>query len=550
MKNKKMASSPRSFPVDIFALKEYGIKKWQDEFFWPVSDRDFIALCRDIERCVINQINTQPIEMSDLLLVQGTLRGEYQQFLHAVKVLEQVKSRGLEVLFSDKTLWYKHLMTGNLPTAYGFSKKKDAYNNPYADSLVKKIKGKMKGHIKSLVCNKQKLGIKLVNAVGQGKISARLCGSTSSLIKQYIGNLPYWVSATYPWDWLPKDVSYKVPDRLKDSIENVSSTMVDELKSIANKNEIMLLDDHIDHLRQLTKSKLIDAAQILHLIKNKIKGKNKIHLLISDLGNPFHKALCIAGRQEGWKVTSFTHGGFTGFYDSPTFAFSEFALSDEFITYTPESIKLLEKIKNNYKPLRNNKVAIRSGDSYEYLKLWRKYGHKPLSKGIERVMLIGFPHNQWRKPQGTFSLPFMHLDLELRIVDLLGKAGYNVTYKVHPDRILEVEGVFESRAKVLTKGLFQDYLDSVDAFIFGSIRTTAFPIALCTNKPIIGFIREQEPYKPSPEAIELLKKRCHMIYAKFDERNRVIFDEKEFLEALSVKPEEPNNEFFEKYYIP
>lgn len=544
-----MVLSPKIFPVDIFAVKEYGVKKWQDEFFWPVSDKDFVVLCRDIDQCIIDQINTQPQEISDLLLVQGTLRVEYQQFLHAVKVLEQVKFRGLEVLFSDKTLWYKYLITGSLPVPYGFSKKKDDYNNPYADSLVKKVKGRIKKYLKSLVCNNQNV-FKLVNSIGKGKISARLCGSMSPLIKQYIGNLPYWVSATYQWNWLPKDVSYKVPERLEDSIERVSSTIVSELRSIANKHEIILIDDHINYLRQFTKSKLIDAAKMLHLIRNKVKEKTKIHLLISDLGNPFHKALCIAGHQKGWKVTSFSHGGSIGFYDSPGLAFSEFALSDEFITYTAESIELFEKIKSNHKPLRNNKVAIRSGDSYEYFKLWKKYGNKPLPISIKRVMLIGFPHNQWRKYNASPSLAFMHLDLELRIVDLLGKAGYDIIYKAHPDRIPEVKGIFENRAKVLTKGYFQDYLDSVDAFIFGSIRTTAFPIALCTSKPIIGFIMEQEPYKPFPEAMKLLKKRCRLIYAKFDERNRVIFDEKELLEALAVKPEQPNNEYLEKYYIP
>lgn len=50
-----------------------------------------------------------------------------------------------------------------------------------------------------------------------------------------------------------------------------------------------------------------------------------------------------------------------------------------------------------------------------------------------------------------------------------------------------------------------------------------------------------------PEIYELIAKRCHIVSARFDERNRLIINEEELLDALAGKPAEPNTEFIEKY---
>ena len=165
-------------------------------------------------------------------------------------------------------------------------------------------------------------------------------------------------------------------------------------------------------------------------------------------------------------------------------------------------------------------------------------------------MIIGYPHQQWRKPlTGASSL--IHLDLELRLIDFLKKAGYDTLYKVHPNRIAETRGIFEDKVKVL-KGYMQQHLDKTDAFLFPTLATTAFSIALCTNKTIItlDLSYKSQRYKPFPEAVELMKKRCRIVNTEFDERKRIIFDKNGLLDALSRKPEPPNTEFIEKYMFP
>jgi hypothetical protein len=122
---------------------------------------------------------------------------------------------------------------------------------------------------------------------------------------------------------------------------------------------------------------------------------------------------------------------------------------------------------------------------------------------------------------------------------------------VHPDRRQEAKGLFQGFSNVeIWEGYFEDYLDKADAFIFSHLRTASFSAALCTNKPIISLILEPEPFKPSLEAMELLGKRCRFVDAQFDKRNRIIFNEKEFLACLAKRPEFPNNDFLKKYMFP
>lgn len=50
-----------------------------------------------------------------------------------------------------------------------------------------------------------------------------------------------------------------------------------------------------------------------------------------------------------------------------------------------------------------------------------------------------------------------------------------------------------------------------------------------------------------PETYKLIAKRCHIVSAHFDERNRLIINEEKLLDALTRKPTEPNLEFANSY---
>ena len=42
-------------PLDIFAVEAYGVRKWQKEFFWPISHKDFLKQESEIKH-VLNAL--------------------------------------------------------------------------------------------------------------------------------------------------------------------------------------------------------------------------------------------------------------------------------------------------------------------------------------------------------------------------------------------------------------------------------------------------------------------------------------------------------------
>jgi len=276
------------------------------------------------------------------------------------------------------------------------------------------------------------------------------------------------------------------------------------------------------------------------------KRKKKIHLVLAGTANPFERALSIAVRQIGGRTTTFIHGGDVGFRNVSISL--DVTTADNFVVYTEKSAELFEAIKKD--PAKcTSSTNIIAGETDEYFKLLKKYRTDLLPKDNKRVMIIGYPQNQWRRTLyiGGFSLA--RLDLELRLAETLHQAGYEVIYKAHPEKVSEIEGVFDSNVR-LSRDYFEDVLDEADLFLFSTTTTTAFPIALCTNKPIVTLDLSFKLYEPFGDAMELFKKRCKVVSTEFDKRNRIVFNERELLDALAQRAELPNDEFLKTYYFP
>jgi len=531
------------FPVDIFSVKEYGIDRWQKEFSWPVSDEDYVTLCRDIEEMLITKINAYPEDISDLLLVLSSLRSEFWHFIHAVDVFNRLSEKNTEMLYSEKTLWYKDVAPA-MPIDINAVMDNNAaikFNAPVSP------KTRLYKLLNSVRLNKNIF--KLIGSEGNG--TAEVYMYSSLLARKYIKSLPYNLRFTLQQDWLPKSTSCSLPHRLIEAIDHLSKDIKDELITIVEKNRINLSGVYIDHLERMTKYMLTRAAEMITLAQEGIRGKRRTLLFVPGFADFFSRALYLVFRKQGGKVISFVHGGNVALYDAPTFGFSEFAFSDEFITYVWNNNSYFEKIRDSNPVLKNNKTTFKSCDSDQFSKVWLKNRIHPIPQKIKRILIVGYPYAPWRRYHVAGGFWPMRLDLELRVADALKKAGYYVIYKPHPDRIDEARGIFDGRVdKVLYDGYFEGSMNAADAFLFGSIRTTAFPFALCTNKPVIAFKMDKESFKPFTEPMGLLEKRCIFIGARFDGRNRIVFDERELLGALDSAPEAPNTEFIERYMIP
>ncbi|MBN1872020.1 MAG: hypothetical protein JW800_05545 [Candidatus Omnitrophica bacterium] len=527
-------ASSEMFPLDIFAAKEHGIEKWRREFMWPLSDEWYARLCGTIEAAFVRHIVSDDSFIKNILLIQSGMRSEIWHYFHAVAVIRELREKNITPVFSDRGKPYSDIMR-NRHDADGITVRRQRLG-------VKAMRIEMTELLRPFIYN---FVLNKVTRVRMGRPQASVYGSLNHIMAHYLKRYPYSI------DFMTRlHIPYiaGLESRLKNKVLDVSKCLARELTQIAGNIGIPITSDEEAYVRSLVEDRLVKAAQTYMYLKGRLKSIGRTHLWLVNPGDIVSRALCTIVRENMGRVTTFTHGGNTGLYDTSVMSLSEFAFADEFITYSGNSIKLFERIRDSHTPQTFHKVRITSSDCDYYNRLRHKCRNGLLPKRIKKVMLIGYPHNQTRNYQANGYFSPMRLDLELRLVDMLKKAGYEVIYKVHPDRRKEIEGVFDSKVDVIG-GYFENCLDKADAFLFGHIRTTSFPAALCTNKPIIALEMEGGVFRPFVDAMDLLKKRCTFVRTSFDERNRIVFDEDELLSALAKNPEPVNNEYVERYYF-
>ena len=247
-----------SFPVDILQAKQYGLKAWQKDFFWPVSDREFLPFCKDIERTMINYVDVLPQELSELFFVQRYLSFEYWHFLHAIKVIDRLKAQGIKPLCGDASIWYKELVTGTYTS--GTPNIKISRYNLYTPKQM--AQDRIKNLAKNIIFNP---GLLKPSAGTSGK-DIKTYGTIAPLMRQYIKELPHKTIFTSQSDYFLHGLNYKVPKKRLGAIENASFDVARRLKHMASQNGIPVLESHEEYLRRLTKNELIKGYKILYQV--------------------------------------------------------------------------------------------------------------------------------------------------------------------------------------------------------------------------------------------------------------------------------------------
>ena len=80
------------FPLDIWSIKEYGVKKWYKDFNrWPVSEEERSSIFNDIEQLYSNIILNSEPEISDIFAVLYKLTSEYQLLLNSILTVDRLE---------------------------------------------------------------------------------------------------------------------------------------------------------------------------------------------------------------------------------------------------------------------------------------------------------------------------------------------------------------------------------------------------------------------------------------------------------------------------
>jgi len=299
------------------------------------------------------------------------------------------------------------------------------------------------------------------------------------------------------------------------------------------------------YLEFLAKSRLQPLYNVYKRVLHDDRKKIDL-LLLSEVAKPVNKAICLALKRKcGTKIIGFEHGNTFGSFKSKRFAANELAHCDEFVVSSSNSIANFRESQEISRVPYGRSARIVAVAASHYQELWNMNRSLPLPAKISKIMLIGFPMNQYRYDEiaGHFSL--FHLDLELRLIHFLKTQGLRVVYKVHPDRLEEARGVFDALADEIRPEPFEKVYLDCDAYLFGHADSSTFGIALCTNKPVILINAAGKAWNQKP--FELVCRRCHVVPAWMDDSNRIQFEEDVLATYLQSEIAAPDTAFMNEY---
>lgn len=533
------------FPLDVEAIHAYGVDAWQRDCTWPVAEPEFATLCDRIEHMYARAVQGFPGILAQAVLVKHALAVEYWHFLHAVMVIDRVRRAGRTPTCSASAPWYHQLLTDALGSIPNGVKGKSL-----AASLQRSARHRVMQTMKCLAWTAR------LNATARTPLFPRRTRETLVSIGvpaeqglAYAARSSRRLAVSWAGDWVSDGVMASVTPSVQRGLANVVTMLMDELRVIAGKHHTTLSPAHMRYLRTLTEHQLADAIIALQSIRPR-NASGSERLLLCAPGDQFGRALALRFRQYGRPVTSVAHGGSLGLFDSPTMSVNEFAVSDEFATMTEGSAALFHRILDMHPPLGGRYTRIVSSAYGGYERTFVDGRTHASPRVVRRVMLVGYPHAPWRRPQGTAQFAPYILTVEHALIRALREGGYEVVYKAHPDRLREATVVFGPSVPIIVGDVREDVHGAADAYVFSSIRTTAFSFALCTSKPIVGCLVEPDRYPLFSDVRALLARRCALLPLTFDDRGHLQFERSVLLDALAAPPVVPDTSFVEQFLFP
>jgi hypothetical protein len=249
-------------------------------------------------------------------------------------------------------------------------------------------------------------------------------------------------------------------------------------------------------------------------------------------GSIYSRMLRNAVRGEGGKVIGHEHGAgeaHLAYFSAKTFI--EYESADEFYTYSWEGADALAQTFNPEWHVRRERPEIRALGERGNTSCAGP--HFP-SKDPGSVRKIMYPSTALLGERVTldhFIGDYVYVDWSARLIASLRRFGYQVLHKPHPGGDNRYPNGFASRFGA--EEMFQPFEQaqwSADALVLDFSRSSTFPVALATNKPVIYIDFGLERWHPA--ARHLLECRAKVVRGWIDDDNRFQVDWEEVQAAI------------------
>ena len=517
--------------LDVVAVNNYGKKAFLDSSEWPVTEKMFFVMVNFIVTKYVSLLENQNYSNYSVGVIELRFINRLIQIFHYNYVKNYAEENNIELVFSKSS---KNLLFPN------WNVLKNHYNNySYPYNKVQRI---IRRILKAIIFNRN-LGImKIFKGVLFSKKNVSL-GSNDDIKKEYI-ILKNKFYQHYEWIDIINDARNK--------LSVFSSSDISKVK----KNTKIFNEEIIDKILLSIKSNPsikkfiygIDFTLVANIWKKRVKdifqiqiGLNKLNmpeeLLITEAGNAFHKIIASTYKKNNVKVINFSHGNDIGLIDQKWLNFQLFSICN---FYAFETKAIRDSFENNkkYFPLvfkENIKylnVKDNKNKKLEFLANEKK-------KKTNNIMLMGYPYNTIRYTDDVFCFFNFRLKLEIEVLKVLKQTDYNIIYKAHPDRFLELGSLMNEKKINVVSKRFESVWNEADVLIFTYATTTTFGFAINCPIPIVLINMDTTPW--IRERKKILEKRVAFI-SKSSKKNSKEINIEELSKAISLAKKRVNIE--------
>lgn len=530
------------YPLDILAISPGELREWRENVHFVASMPQAFDLINDVKESYYAVIRKYSgTEVGDVLSIKIKIYSEYRILLLALWHLQFIARNHQVPRCSEGSQIFKGILNNGVPL-----RKVEPYSNLYRGGLVQKLRTKAKRVLGNIKHNRDIFFYLKWLREGHRIATQTKWVDDYALENIYRRQMKKEIYFLSDGDWFADENPAPLSGPTRDVLEAVCRDVVAGIAEVAARYQISLDERARHYIEEHVRNHLTVGFNEYRVVAKIFARTGPFFLLGQTQSNHFTRLIGVVNRKFGGELVTFNHGNHVAhLYDYRR----EFSHATKFYTYTQASARVLEKAAQLYPSLHGHTPDIISLETRMYYDVWQKNRALPLPAKIKKVMLV----STFYKVDGlSIDCDLPYLEMELRLVDLLRQAGYQVLYKAHPDgynRMINFADYLGPDVEIV-RAPFEEVMNNADAILFYHYYTSTFIWSLCSNKPVILIDAEAFDKVVDQGAYPLLQKRCAIIKGWFDERNRYAFDERELLDALARVPQQPNCEFMEKYMFP
>lgn len=499
--------------TDAFAVAEVGLDRWRRDGWWPVDDPAYFAFQRAIWSAFGETLRELSDPACDLAIADSRFVYDLAQITQAAAVVTACDKQGgtLAMTAASNPLYrpdwsqlanqYRHIPRSGPPVEL---------------ALRVAAKTVLTGGLRH-----------------RDKRSIRCIGSRAKLAREYFSRMDVVCRYSFP-DQILAPFADLPPKALDAADTKVLIRFLDTAAEIAHDHFSVTLA--LPAIREAWLQRLERFGGVYWGLVKRPWREDAIS--ITETARPWNKLIATAARRAGLDAIGFHHGNdMTNSWKLHATAFEYGSLS-HFVAPTTQAARLHREEHERCGIADLRPVRFDTAETNRYRHVREAAARVPRRDPPRTIMIVGASMNPNRAPFSPARHFFFQLNAELDSAEILRQAGYEVIYKIHPERRAEVEPLIADIVDRIVVEPFENCWQQADAFVFGYLCTSTFGFALCTNRPIV--LLESPGIDWNREAADLLTRRCRLVPCAYDAHNRFAITPDALVGALADTHGEPD----------